>query len=155
MRPHDNFVHVNQGWVGRHISHRSYLKKRYLHQPAFPALDKLRRRAEPLLDAALAASTLASLQCALRYVPIVMPKEMHARYPARSKLRKKEQIYDCAQILDYDVFVGGDLGEQVRQYLRGIAGAGAQLMELGASREQIDDFDAILRAVAVDRVRAG
>jgi hypothetical protein len=28
-RPHDNFVHVNQGQVGRLVSHRSYLKNRY------------------------------------------------------------------------------------------------------------------------------
>ena len=59
------------------------------YRPASAALEQTRRSVEPFLNAAFAASSLATLQCKLRYVPIVMPEEMHPRYPSRSKLRKK------------------------------------------------------------------
>ncbi len=80
----------------------------------------------------------------LRYVPIVMPEDMHARYPARSKLRKKERIYDCAPILDYGVFVEGCFEDQLREYLRGIALSAPHLAGLGASPEQVEELKAIL-----------
>jgi hypothetical protein len=84
-------------------------------------LEQTRRSVEPFLNAAFAASSLATLQCKLRYVPIVMPEEMHPRYPSRSKLRKKERIYVCAPILDFEVFAKGRFEDQLREYLRGIA----------------------------------
>jgi hypothetical protein len=86
-----------------------------VHQPAFPALDETRRCVDPFLKAAFAASSLAALECKLRYVPIVMPADMHARYPARSKLRKKQRIYDCAPLLDYGLFVNGKFEDQLRE----------------------------------------
>jgi len=93
------------------------------------------------------------LQAKLRYVPIVMPENMLARYPERSKLRKKERIYDCAPILDYDVFVVGSFESQLREYLRGIALSAPCLASLGASQQQIKEFEAIL-STAVDRILA-
>jgi hypothetical protein len=92
-------------------------------------------------------------QCKLRYVPIVMPEEMLPRYPARSKLRKKDRIYDCAPILDFEVFVEGRFEDQLREYLRGIAPSAPHLASLGASPQQIEEFKAIL-AGAVDRIIA-
>ena len=82
-----------------------------------------------------------------------MPESMHARYPARSKLRKKERIYDCAPILDYGVFVEGKFEDQLQEYLRGIALSAPHLAGLGASAEQIEEFKAIL-ASAVERIIA-
>src|SRR5262245_24769451 len=103
------------------------------YRPAGPALEKTRRCIEPFLNSAFAESSLATLQCKLRYVPIVMPENMHARYPARSKLRRKERIYDCAPILDYEVFVEGKFEDQLKEYLRGIALSAPHLAGLGAS----------------------
>lgn len=80
-----------------------------------------------------------------------MPEDMHARYPARSKLRKKERLYDCAPILDYEVFVSGPFEAQLREYLRGIALSAPHLPALGASPEQVEAFNAILSG-AVERI---
>lgn len=122
-----------------------------VHQPADASLDKARRCVEPFLKAAFAVSSLAKLDCKLRYVPIVMPEEMRVRYPARSKLRKKERIYDCAPQLDYEVFVRGRFEDQLREYLRGIALSAPFLAGLGATATQIEEFKNIL-ATAVDRM---
>jgi hypothetical protein len=120
---------------------------------AFPAMDSARRCVEPFLNAAFAASSLAKLDAKLRYVPIVMPEGMRERYPARSKLRKKERLFDCAPQLNYEVFVEGSFEDQLREYLRGIAPSSPYLVALGASPEQIAEFEAIL-ANAVDRIVA-
>jgi hypothetical protein len=122
-------------------------------QPAFQAMDKARRCVLPFLNAAFAASRLATLEGELRYVPIAMPEGMRQRYPARSKLRKKERIYDCSPQLDYDVFVKGRFEDQLREYLRGIAESASHLAGLGATPQQVDDFNTIM-ATAVDRILA-
>jgi hypothetical protein len=122
-------------------------------QAAFPAFDKVRRCVEPFLNAAFSTSSLRSVDAELRYVPIVMPEGMRERYPARSKLRKKTRIYDCAPQLNYDVFVHGPLEDQLREYLRGVALSAPYLAALGASKEQIAEFELIL-AGAVDRILA-
>lgn len=114
------------------------------HQPAGAALEKTRRKVEGFLNAAFAASNLATLHCKLRYVPIVMPKNMHARYTARSRLHNTERIYDCAPILNYDVFVDGNFEDQLTEYLRGIGLCAAHLADLGASPQQIRELEAIL-----------
>src|ERR1700724_1824394 len=112
------------------------------------ALEKTRNLLEPFLNTAFAASSLANLHCKLRYVPIVMPENMHAQYPARSKLRKKERIYDCAPILDYEVFVEGTFGNHLKEYLRGIALSAPHLAGLGASKQQIAEVEPILATAA-------
>ncbi|MHB8530725.1 MAG: hypothetical protein ACYC8V_14600 [Caulobacteraceae bacterium] len=111
-------------------------------------LEKSRRCVEFFLNLAFAASSLSRLDCKLRYVPIVMPRGMRERYPARSKLRKKEGIYDCAPQLDYHVFVVGTFEAQLREYLRGIALSAPHLAGLGASAEQIRDFETIVEHAA-------
>jgi hypothetical protein len=80
-----------------------------------------------------------------------MPENMRARYPSRSKLRKKERLCDCAPILNYDLFVGGSFEDQLKEYLRGIALSAPHLAALGASPQQIADFKAIV-ASAVERI---
>jgi hypothetical protein len=123
------------------------------HDPAYQAVSAVRRAVEPYLNAAFAESSLADVQAKFRYVPIVMPEEMHARYPARSKLRKKERVYDCAPILNYDTFVNGNFQDQLREYLRGIALCSPHLDGIGLSAEQIREFEAILNE-ACERIMA-
>lgn len=109
---------------------------------------KVRLAVEPYLNAAFAASRLAAVEGKLRYVPIIMPEGIRERYPARSSLRKKERIYDCAPQLNYDVFVKGSFEDQLREYLFGIAESAPFLKDLGATPEQITEFNSILtRAV--------
>jgi hypothetical protein len=121
------------------------------YKPASAALNVTMRCVEPFLNAAFAASSLATLQCELRYIPIVMPENMHARYPDRSELRKGESLYVCAPILDYGVFVEGNFEDQLQEYLRGIALSAPHLAGLGASRQQIEEFKTIV-ADAVGRI---
>jgi hypothetical protein len=78
---------------------------------------------------------------------------MRERYPARSKLRKKEWLFDCAPQLNYGVFVEGSFEDQLREYLQGIAQSSPHLAALGASPEQIAEFEVILES-AVDRIVA-
>jgi hypothetical protein len=114
------------------------------YQPAYMASVKVRRAVEPYLNEAFAESNLATLEGKLRYVPIIMPAGMRERYPARSKLRKKERIYDCAPQLNYDVFVEGTFKDQLQEYVRGIAESFPYLAGLGATPQQVADFDRIM-----------
>ncbi len=122
-------------------------------RPAVENMYKARLKVEPFLNKAFSATSLATLECLLRYVPIIMPKEMHERYTARSRLRRKDRIYDCAPQLDFDVFVSGTFEEQLDEYIRGIALSTHRLKDLGASPEQIKDFETIL-AGATQRILA-
>jgi hypothetical protein len=122
-------------------------------QPAFPAMDRARRCVDPILNVAFAASSLATLDAKLRYVPIVMPNGMRERYPTRSKLCKEERLYDCAPQLNYEVFVEGSFEDQLREYMHGIAESAPHLAELGATPPQIEDFKKIM-ASAVEIVLA-
>lgn len=114
-------------------------------------MNAVRKAVEPFLNEAFAASHLATLDAKLRYVPIIMPDSMRAGYPARSRLRKKERVYDCAPLLDYTIFVDGNVEEQLREYLRGIAQSAPHLAGLGATPQQIEDFGMIM-ATAVERI---
>lgn len=118
---------------------------------ANPAMERARRCVEPYLNAAFAESTLGSLAVEIRYIPIVMPAEARHRYPARSKLRKKQRLYDCAPQLNYDVFVSGSFEHQLREYVRGISESTSYLAELGANERQVADFRAILDS-AVEKI---
>jgi len=122
-----------------------------VYRLAFPALDLVRRSVEPYLNAILAQSCLSALDCKIRYVPIVMPAGMRERYPARSKLRKKERVYLCAPQLNYEVFVDGSFEDQLREYLRGLEEVAPHLPKLGATPEQVAEFSAIL-AAALPRI---
>ena len=120
-------------------------------QPAAPSMTRARHSVQSYLNAELSKSSLANLEGKLRYIPIIMPKGMRERYPERSKLRKKQRIYDCAPQLNYEVFVDGSFEEQLKEYIRGIALSAPHLKGLGATPEQIEDFKRIL-AEAVPRI---
>lgn len=114
------------------------------YQHAEADLERARRCVEPYLNEALKISSIADLELTIRYVPIVMPKEMHDRYKERSKARIKQKIYDCAPHLDYDVFVSRDFDSQIAEYLRGISLSVPHLGKFGLKAEQIEVFSSIL-----------
>jgi hypothetical protein len=121
------------------------------YQPAYEGITRTRKSVEAHLNAEFARSSLATLEGKLRYVPIIMPKGMRERYPERSKLRKKQRIYDCAPQLNYEIFVSGSFEDQLKEYIRGVALSAPHLKGLGATPEQIEDFKRIL-AEAVPRI---
>jgi hypothetical protein len=124
-----------------------------VYRLAYPAVADVRRNVEPFLNSEFSTCSLVALDCKLRYVPVIMPEGMRQRYPARSKLRMKERIYDCAPQLDYDVFVEGRFEQQLQEYIRGIAESAPHLAGLGATPKQIEDFSQIM-ATAVERILA-
>jgi hypothetical protein len=109
------------------------------------------RCVESFLTREFATGVLGALDAKFRYVPVIMPHGMRDQYPARSKLRKKQRIYDCAPQLDYDVFSRGTFEAGLQEYLRGIADAAPRLVGLGATPEQIKVFKDTL-AGAADRI---
>jgi hypothetical protein len=53
--------------------------------------------------------------------------------------------------LNYQVFVSGSFEDQLGEYIRGIAESAPRLAGLGATPEQIEDFNKIM-ATAVERI---
>lgn len=115
---------------------------------ASPALVRTEKLVIPYLNQAFATSNLAALNVKIRYIPIVMPEGMRERYPARSKLRLKEHLYDCAPQLNYEVFVSGSEQMQLKEYLDGIASSAPHLARLGASSQHIAAFQEVLTNAA-------
>lgn len=107
---------------------------------AAPSLRKVDNLVVPYLNEEFSTSILAELPIKIRYVPIVMPEGMRERYPARSKLRLAEHLYDCAPQLNYQVLVSGSASMQLKEYLNGIATTGPHLNRLGASTHHIEAF---------------
>lgn len=118
--------------------------------PAYDALTKVRRTVEPLLNSSLSQSSLAELDILLRYVPIVMPVSAKDGYPERSAADYAKKIYDCSPQLNFEVFVSGTFGDQLQEYINGIAVAGPHLSQLGVSAEHISEFENILKEVTSD-----
>ncbi len=112
-------------------------------KPAHAALVHCERLLEAELNKALADSDLAGLKGKFRYVPIVMPPDWAVNYPPRSRLRKNEGdgVYDCAPQLDYETFIKGSFEEQLAEYTRGILLEAAQIAGLGASLDQVREFE--------------
>jgi hypothetical protein len=116
--------------------------------PAGKSSDIIRRLVEPVLNASLSRSNLSAVPGELQYIPIIMPDDMHRRYPERSRLKKKQRIYVCAPHLNFSIFVEGTFEEQLREYLRGIGLSTHRLEGLGASSEQMKEFKQILASAA-------
>jgi hypothetical protein len=106
------------------------------------------RKVGGFLQAELSLGSLAELPVEIRYVPIVMPSEWHDRYHERSRVRRKQGIYECAPHLDYDVFVNGSEREQIEEYIRGLETSAAYLSEFGASEEHVAAFRQALASAA-------
>ncbi len=112
-------------------------------KPAAQAVTHCRRLLEDHLNKALAGSSLAPLKGEFRYVPIIMPPEMAVNYPPRSELRKDEGngVYCCAPQLDYETFIKGSFEQQMEEYTRGILMEASQITGLGASLDQVKEFE--------------
>jgi hypothetical protein len=91
------------------------------------------------------SSALSSLPVTVRYIPIIMPDQLRERYPPRSRLRAKERLYDCAPQLIYDTFVCGTFEQQIEEYIRGLSESVPHLEKLGATAEQVAQYETILR----------
>jgi hypothetical protein len=123
-------------------------------KPAYASLAEVARMVDKYLQAAISTSGLSGLDVELRYVPIVMPTNMHGRYSERSKLRKSQRLYDCAPTLNYDFFVSGSKEAQLNEYIRGIRLSSPFLAQLGASGEQVREFEEILNSVNFQTINA-
>lgn len=112
---------------------------------AYPACDRIARYVRGYLERALQESEqLGKLEITVRYIPIIMPEPLRARYPARSKLRRRERLYDCAPQLEYETFVDGSFEQQIDEYIRGLSESVEFLPKLGATPEQVSEFESIL-----------
>lgn len=111
------------------------------------ALDKLREvcdLVESQIEVLIFTSALKSFTAKVRYIPIIMTADRRDRYPARSRVERKNRIYNCCPQLDYDAFVSGSPVERVAIYIDGLRGCGPGLAKLGATSEQVTEFDRIL-----------
>lgn len=121
-------------------------------EPAAQAVTHCRRLLEDYLNKALAGTNLAAVKGEFRYVPIVMPPEMAANYPPRSELRKDDGngVYCCAPQLDYETFIKGSFEQQMAEHTRGILMEAAQITGLGASLDQVNEFEDLVITARFD-----
>jgi hypothetical protein len=129
---------------GRSVDAVKFWASSEVYGPADAALNEIRQKVEAYLNFQFSNSTLNALDVTLRYVPTVMPEFVRANYPERTKLRKKARIYDCAPQLDFETFVSGDARSQLAEYIRGFSDSASSLRALGATGEQIEDFQRIV-----------
>ncbi len=102
---------------------------------------------EDNLNEAFKSSTLETFDAKIFYIPIIMDEQFRARYPARSRVERKNRIYNCCPQLDHDAFVAAAPAERALIYLEGLRECGAGLAKLGATPAQVAEFDAILDEV--------
>jgi hypothetical protein len=120
-----------------------------VEQSALHQMHEVRSLVKPILETAVAKGPLAEFDVEIRYVPIIMSKERRDRYPARSRLRKKERIYSCCPQLEIESFLSGTKSERVTVYVEGLRECGPALVKLGATEEQMNEFDRVLNNVIV------
>jgi len=96
------------------------------------------------LEDAVAKSTLSELDVRVRYIPIIMKAENLERFPARSRLERKNRIFNCCPQLDIQIFLTGTQSERVAVFVNGLRECGPALAKLGATSEQVAEFDQIL-----------
>jgi len=114
----------------------------YAYRDAYLRLGHTRSAVLPHLSAALAGSSLATLDVCIAYGPMVMPdRPAGAKAPRASQ---KMKMIEVEPALDYAVFVSGLLPERLRAYIGGIAGAAPHLATFGATAEQTAEFLRIL-----------
>ena len=99
----------------------------------------------PYLNEGGSKSLLSDFDIEVRYIPIIMSDERKQHYPARSKIRKKGRLYDCAPQLDFETLVTGAHDERLAEYLHGLRECATALPKLGATAEQVEAFLALLR----------
>ncbi len=125
-----------------HIIHRAEIDR-----SVYDAYNKTSLSAEEAIDSAMAESTLREFDAKIRYIPIIMDETGRARYPARSRLERKKRIYNCCPQLPIEPFLTGTARERFEVYIGGLRECGPALAKLGASKEQVAEFDRILDEV--------
>ena len=116
-------------------------------------LNAVRLSVEPYINEKATLTELSSLDVKIRYIPIVMGSEFLSRYPARSKIRKRQKLYDCSPQLPHQIFVNGSWKEQLSAYLEGLEECFDPLLKLGATEIQVLRFKDILRQAVVDLMK--
>src|SRR3569832_2150925 len=115
----------------------------------------MKKLVDPYINSAFSASSLSILDWTILYVPIIMPEDVAIRYTARSRLWRRQRRYDCSPQLRHAVFLSGQLKAQLAEYVDGLAETRKRLPEMGASPQQIADFELTVSTAAqtiLDRV---
>ena len=92
------------------------------------------------LEAILEDSRLRDLDVLIRYVPIIMGERNRLRYPARSRLDRKNRAFNCSPQLPIEPFLTGTPEERISAYLNGLRECGPALKKLGANAAQVEAF---------------
>jgi hypothetical protein len=121
-----------------------YTKGAEISKGVLDALHHVDALTENELSSGFSRGCLGEFDIQLNYVPIIMSADKLDRFPARSRAYKAKKRYACCPQLDYDAFVSGTPAERVAIYLDGLRGCGPGLAKLGATPEQVAEFDRIL-----------
>lgn len=108
------------------------------------AYNDVAAQAEAAIETIIKDSPLHDLDVKIRYVPIIMGEKDRARYPARSRLDRKNRAYNCSPQLPIEPFLTGTLAERFTVYLNGMRECGPALKKLGATDAQVAAFDNLL-----------
>lgn len=108
------------------------------------ALHRVSVAVEEALKTAICSSSLQDLDVKIRYIPIVMAEAGRKRYLARSRLERKNRIYNCCPQLAIEPFLSGTNNERYAEYMAGLRECGPALAKLGATEEQVTAFDQVL-----------
>jgi hypothetical protein len=121
-----------------------YLWSAESDRPAGDSLMRVAPKVDLFIKAQINEGVFSRCPIKIRYVPIIMPPELQDRYPARSRVRRKENVYSCCPQLDYDLFVGGTFNDILAVFLGGLDEVPSGLHKLGAPHEVIFAFEELL-----------
>ena len=113
--------------------------------PASENVSRARNIIEPYINSRIRCSKLLEVECKIRYIPIVMPKEMHVKYTLRNRANIKSRTLDISSYLTFDIFVLDDLKTQLLEYCNGICEHLHLLDRFEFSESQISELEKIVR----------
>ena len=115
-----------------------------INNEAHEAYNYVSLKTEAVLAEQVAQTSLRDIAMRIRYIPIIMTEEWRKRYPARSRLERKNRIYNCCPQLPIEPFLTGTKVEQFTVYINGLRECGPALKKLGATDDQVAEFDRAL-----------
>jgi len=98
----------------------------------------------PLLKKKLERFQIEAGEVELLYVPIIMHSGDKERYPARSCLKRGGRVFNCCPQLDFEVFKSRCKTAILEEYFRGLNEVPSALKKLGATSDEISQFQASL-----------
>ncbi len=120
---------------------------------AYPAFKKIADMVENDLDPRLASSDLGEIDLEICYIPILMPPDLQAIYPSRSKYDRKLGVsFPCPQ-LTYDCFVSGTQPEQIQEFVNGLHVVSEHLKIIGVTADAQLQYREILSISAEELSR--